>query len=264
MENNNKSVFERLDGQDTKLDIIIEQIASIKQDKKSSTDISQSTKPQINNVQTIDQFLSSSTKQHFWLGSNKDFAKARYLLIIGCSCLILFGIISTITTSLSLGMYSTYSLFENLWTIAACFILYYATKTEKKISDYSLSKHSNYIFFQDKYGVWVSKNKEKKRFKWTRRLSYLALVLNLISIWWIFPSNLAIIATLFELVFLGLTIGTFFLIIYLYAMYGNVVYFTGRNTVTNQYVTIVYDVLTKKLMTVQEYESQYKDIFFDV
>lgn len=135
----------------------------------------------------------------------------------------------------------------------------YSLNAKKRILDTDLKDHSNTVFVQDNNGTWRDTNKEKKRFRWFRRISYIAVVCNIIVLWVQSKGATAITATLFELAFAGITIGIFFAYINLFCMYGNLILFTGRNASNTETVTLIFDVIGKKLAPYEEYKEKMKD-----
>ena len=245
-----RSVFDRLDSIENLLEDFVKQ-----QPVPQSSD----TKPQISDQQILNNFIKSSKKEHLWFGSLNDFNKSKKLVYILSALLIITGVISTILTSIAFKLYSTFSLFENIWLVFACIMLSYSIYAKKRMADTDLRDHSCNIFMQDADGTWRNTNKEKKRFRWLRRISYVAVIANIIVILTQSKGVIAISATIFELVFAGLTIGLYFAYINLFCMYGTFILFTGRNSNNTQNVTLVFDVIGKKLLSYEEFKKTMKD-----
>ena len=156
-------------------------------------------------------------------------------------------------------MYSPFTLFENIWLIFACIMFSHSVNARKKMLDSDLREHSNTVFVQDADGTWRDTNKEKKRFRWFRRISYVAVICNIIVIWFQSKGSIAITATIFELAFAGITVGLFFAYINLFCMYGNFILFTGKNASNAQTITLIFDVIGKKLAPYEEYKEKMKE-----
>lgn len=262
----NKSVFERLDSLEQQSSAAIaqnEEIINLLNDLKQQPIKQQSinVKPQVSDQEILRKFVKESKKEHFWFGPSTEFNKAKTILNIVCIALIVVAIISTILTSVAFGMYSTFTLFENIWTVFVCIILSYGCNARKRMRDTDLKDHSCDVFQQDADGTWRDTNKEKKRFRWFRRISYIAVIANIVVIWSSSSGGTAIAATLFELAFLGLTIAVFFTYVNLFCMYGSIILFTGKNMTNNATVTIVFDVMGKKLVPLDEYQAKFKFLF---
>lgn len=273
MDNDDRSVFERLDTieddqaaiqeQNAATQAKIEEILSILTSSDNNQPVNQNVtskpQPQPTKQQLLQKFIRSSKKEHIWLGTKFDFNQSQTAVIILSICLMIVGVISTVLTSIAFKMYSTFTLFENIWLVFACILFSYAMNAKKRMLDTDLKDHSNTIFVQDVDGTWRDTNKEKKRFKWFRTLSYIAVACNIIVIWIQSKGAIALFATLFELAFVGLTIGLYFAYINLFCMYGIFILFTGVNPENHKTITIIFDVEGKKLAPYEEYKEKFKD-----
>ena len=247
---NERSVFDRLDSIENLLEDFVKQ-----QPVPQSSD----TKPQLSDQQILKNFIRSSKKEYLWFGSPNDFNKSKILVYILSALLILTGVVSTILTSIAFKIYSTFSLFENIWLVFACIMLSYSIYAKKRMADTDLRDHSCNVFMQDADGMWRDTNQEKKRFRWFRRISYVAAIANIIVIWTQSNGAIAIGATICELAFAGLSVGLYFAYINLFCMYGTFILFTGRNVTNTQNVTLVFDVIGKKLLPYEEFKNTMKD-----
>ena len=114
MESDNRSVYERLDSQDQKLDSILEMLSEQQSPiNKQNIDVKQ----QESGKQALATFIKKSKKEYLWVGSTKEFNKSKNLIIILSVIFLVISLISTILTSIAFKMYSTFSLFENIWSI---------------------------------------------------------------------------------------------------------------------------------------------------
>ena len=265
MESKPKNVFDKLDSIEETQSVTkaqSEEILKILKDIRNQQVVNQNYKinyqPQ-ETGQNLKNFLKSSRKEHLWFGTINDFNKYKKIIYILCIALIAVGIISTILTSIALNMYSTFTLFENIWLIFVCIMFSYAVKAKKRMTDTDLMEHSNSVFIQDTDGTWRDTNKEKKKYRWFRRISYIAIVGNIICLWSESETAIAISATMFELAFAGLSIGLVFAYLNLYCMYGSFILFTGGNTSNTENVTLIFDVFGKKLAPYKEYKEKLKE-----
>ena len=161
MESDNRSLFERLDSQDQKLDSILNLLLRQQSPiNKQNIDVKQ----QESGKQALASFIKKSKKEYLWVGTTTDFNKSKNLIIILSVIFLVVSLISTILTSIAFKMYSTFSLFENIWSIMSCFILGYSIHSKKRMTDIDMMKHSIYKYIQDANGTWKSTNKEKNCF----------------------------------------------------------------------------------------------------
>ena len=204
----------------------------------------------------LKNFISRAEKRYNWFGTNSDFLKSKKVLLLVQSALILVGIISTAVSSVSFNIYSTFSLFENIVLIQTIILLTYTLRTKKQYNHKDLAKYNSYKFVLDADGIWRASNKEKKRYRWMRRISYICVICNVICIWSMGSGAIRIFATIFELMFLALSAATVFLSINLYCMYSTIC-ITGLNSSGTEKVTLVYDLTSKKLYDIEDYKKMF-------
>lgn len=256
METDSRSVFEILYSQEQKLDQIMEILS---QRQLQINDQNTINCEPTNVKQKLAEFIKKSKKEYLWFGPTSEFNKSKNLVSKLFSIFLVVSLISSILTSVAFKTYSTFTLFENIWTIMCCFIFSYCNYSKKRMTDVEMMEHSMYKYVKDSDGVWRCTNKPKLKYKIFRIISYICVFANIIVIWKSSSGALAIFATLFELLFAGLTIGLFFAEINFSCMYGNIILFTGKGS-DNKPLTIVFDVITKKLVTYEEFEEKFKHI----
>ena len=265
MENKPQSVFDKLDSIEASQSATQAQNEQILDllNKLSSQSVKQNvevrTQPQVSNQELLREFVKKSQKENVWFGTINDFNKSKAIVYVLCVALIIVGVLSTIFTSIAFNLYSTFTLFENIWLIFACIMFSHSINAKKRMLNFDLRDHTNTVFVQDADGVWRDTNKEKKRFRWFRRLSYVAVICNIIAVWAEPRGAIAITATIFELAFAGITVGLFFAYINLFCMYGNFILFTGRNASNTETITLIFDVIGNKLAPYEEYKEKMKD-----
>ena len=263
---NKRSVFDRLDSLEQQSTVVASQNQEIINllnniQSKQQTTQQQMQPKKLSDREAISKFVRGAKKEYLWSGPAFEFNKSKRLLNVVCLALIIVAVISTILTSVAFKMYSTFTLFENIWSIFVCIILSYSYKSRQRMTDTTLMAHSCFLFEQDADGTWRDTCKEKKRFKWFRRISYIAVVANIIVIWTTAKGGIAVAATIFEVVFLGLSIAVYFARENFTCMYGDIILFTGKNLSNNSEVTIVFDVFGRKLYPFDEYKSKFKFLF---
>lgn len=252
------NVFDKLDEQSLKIDKLTEQVANItdtlqktsNQERQTNNIASES----VNKQKVIKDFLQKAAKNYRWFGDEKDFYKDKTKSVSFLVCVIAIGLISTILTSASLGIYSTFTLFENIMVFATCWQLGYVCKLQLIISDTKLALHSTEVFTLNNDNLMVSTNKEKKRYKISRILCYIAIVCNIIAIWTFQNSSKSVVATIFEVIFFGFVIAARWFYHNLTCMY-SFVYFSGK-TYDGQLITLVWNG-QKELITKEEFDKKY-------
>lgn len=266
MENKPNNVFDKLDTLIAQNEEILDLLKNQKsnQNARVQSNVSANVLPKdsVKNTpddkQIIGTFIKNSRKEHVWFGPIGDFNKSKLIVYVLAAALIIVGVISTILTSIAFKIYSTFSLFENIWLVFAILMFSHSIMAKKRMLDTDLMAHSTNIFNKNADGTWYDTNEEKKRYKWFRRISYIAVVANIIVIWTQSQGGIAVAATLFEVLFLGLTIGLYFAYNNLFCMYGNFIFFTGRNLSNTETVTLVFDSMQRKLTIYDELDNNMK------
>ena len=89
-----------------------------------------------------------------WLGTKEDFDKDKKLALILILSSIVSMIICTIVASISFGIYSTFTLFENIWLVLMLCVLKYTYKTKKNFRSHHATKGAyGKILFPSKRGI---------------------------------------------------------------------------------------------------------------
>ncbi len=211
-----------------------------------------------NEQELLQRFLKTSCKEYHWIGSEKEWTTIKKVLWIAHLVLLGCGILSTIVVSAAVKIYSTFTFLENLWLIASLVLLYNVLTSKGIMPDYVLAKKSPTVYFPNSIGLFSDTYKKKKPYVVFRVLAYIGVICNLIYIWTSCKNSaLATISTIFEVLFLGLTLFIRFFSCKLYDGY-IFIYFKGFNEFTHQRVILVYDPLHKKYYDVEEFESRTK------
>lgn len=261
MDNDNRSLVDRLDATENKIDSVNEKVDELlkainefnKQNQCSSQNIK--SQKQIEKKTVLNDFIRKSKKEYIWFGPNNEFSKAKTLLCMNMLALIVVGVLSTIFSSIAIGFYSPFTLVENIWLIFTIVMATYSFNFKKKMSDVDLKNHSCENFSQDRDGTWrISSN--KKSFIWFRRLSDISCIANIIMMCCLNQGGMSIVGTIFEVLMFGLTICTILSYSNLTCMYGNFIFYTYKNN-SNQTITLVFDIMGRKLITYEEFDKKY-------
>ena len=255
----NKTVFDRVDDVESKVDDVsakmdnlsakIDDLLSVKQ---TATTSRQTENPQV----VLKRFISKAKKEYCWLGSESDFQKEKRLALIFLAILMGTIILSTIFTSIAFGMYSTFTLFENIWLIMMCFIASYLVKAKRFYDCYEFSLASCFRFEPDADGV-LRMGAPNKKYKLFLVLTCICAVLNIIVAWTENNGGMAFLATVFELAVIGLSIFVFnFKALDFFYGYSNL-RFTGTNETSGAKVVLIFEPIMNKLYTEEDYLKKF-------
>lgn len=268
MMDDNRSVYERLNSIESNQSTaqvqneeILKLLKSLSKDSEVNSNIVNQSYRQISKQQLLKNFIKSSKNEYLWHGKREEFSKYKTIVSLLYFDLIIIGIISTIITSVTFKLYSTFSLLENIWLIFAFIMFLYAVKTKRVISDFSLKKYSDIIFIRDAYGIFEKTNKKKKKIRFFEIITCIAVIGNIISIWIQGDGEIAISAIIFELIFLCLIIVSFYSYKKLFSMYDCFILITGKNTLNTKTVKFIFDIKENKFAPYEEYKEKLKDYF---
>ena len=258
-----KTVFGMLDDISASQSTILNEISGVKnkvveleeqlKSKANQVQQNQTPKPQLNNKEILQIFLKKAKKSWRWFGTRSEFSKAKTLSILSLVLLLVIGLIATIITSISCDIYTTFTFFENVWMIFAIVCLTYASKTRLTYEVNELASHSFEKYRTDHLGMKFVE-KEKTAFKVFRWLAVISSIANVIYIW-IHKGNLCGLATVFEVLFLGVLIFAFFMNLNLFAQY-SIIWVEGNNLTTNERVVLVLPPGAKQLMPEEEFKKK--------
>ena len=242
----NKTVFERLDEIDAKLD------KAISAKPQSETIQLPRENPQV----TLKRFITRAKKEYMWLGSRADFETEKQTALKVVWILIGVGLLATIFTSIAFKLYSTFTLFENIWLIMMLCTVKYIHKSQYYHKCFEFSENSFFRFELDGDGVWRC-GQLKKKYKWFSVITCICALCNIIVVWMEANIILALLATIFELALGVLSIYVFYFKALDYFCGYCHLRFTGRNDSNTQTISIIYDPTFNKLYTEEEYKKQF-------
>jgi len=242
---------------------IIKLLKEIKEQGVRDEEYEEDDKPQtdLSDKELLNAMIRDSKKQYMFFGRKKDLESRKQLSITLCIILVVIGVLSTIFTSIAFKMYSTFSLFENLWMIFAIVMTVNLTKLKPVLSDMEMKDISYFAYIMDRDRTWINSYEELKRYKVLRIISYIAVVGNLVVVWINGASGFAAAATLFELAFVGATALVLVGRSRLQHKYGNIVVFNCSNPYTKENFKLVGDYINRKLYTYDDYMSKFGRIF---
>ena len=206
---------------------------------------------QRNQSWSLKNFINRSVHEYMWLGTKEDFDKDKKLALILILSSIVSMIICTIVASISFGIYSTFTLFENIWLVLMLCVLKYTYKTKKNYSTLDYSFNSFERFEADADGV-LRCTVYKKKYRLFLVLACIAFALNVLSAWIVDESMIPLLVTVLELGTLALNIFTVYKVIDFFAGYGPL-RFTGMNEAGTAKVVLIFDTMMNKLYTEEEY-----------
>ena len=102
---------------------------------------------------TAEQILTFSKKEYIFLGTEKEFTIWKKALCISFLVLFTIGILSSYYATKFFNLYSTFTLFENIWLLLTIYITVYIIKSKRFYDIEAYKKSTMERIYCDKYGV---------------------------------------------------------------------------------------------------------------
>ena len=117
----NKTIFEQLDEISEKQDEILDSLNRGGGPKRPSprpqADPVRESIDKRNQIWSLKNFIARSVHEYMWVGTKEDFYQEKKVALILIIASVLSMIVCTIVATVSFGLYSTYTLFENIWLL---------------------------------------------------------------------------------------------------------------------------------------------------
>ena len=211
----------------------------------------QQTVNQRNQSWSLKNFINRSVHEYMWFGTKEEFDQDKKFALILILSSIVSMIICTIVATVLFGIYSTFTLFENIWLVLMLCVLKYTYKTKKNYSTLDYSFNSFERFELDGDGV-LRRMVYKKKYRWFWVLACIAFALNALSAWIVDETSIPLLVTVLELGTLAINIFTVYKVTDFFAAYGPI-RFSGMNEAQTAKVVLVFDTMMNKLYTEEDY-----------
>lgn len=260
---NEKNVFDRLDNLELTTEANNKMLSEIYGALKSQNQLvglnpNQITAQKSNPNAVFMAFAKSAIKYWRWFGNKREFARSKLVAIISLILLLVVTVAESIVTTMSSGLYSVLSFFVGLWFVIGIIQLVFAGSAEIKEEVNFLSSHSTLRFEKDKYGMFFPRG-EKKVFIIFRWISIISAIFNIIFIW-VNKSDLSVLATILEIIFIGVMIFVWLSNIFFYSQY-SIAYLEGKSLNNKERVVLVKHSPNSKFVTEEEFEKEMAPLF---
>lgn len=260
------NLFDKLDAISSKEDEISKAIGVVQQDvliskerigqlEKTVQSLQSKpvSKPTSQNQNSLKIFARRARKSWRWFGNIQEFKKSKLLALLFVCLNIVFGIVAVIVTTISCNLFTTFTAFEIVNWVVAIYASIMLLKSPIKYEVRSFASGSPFSCKFDDTGM-AFPGKEKVYIKVVRWIGVIAAIANIAYIW-ISKSNLSVLATIIEALFIVSIILNWFFSISFYAQY-TICWLEGRNLNTNEPVTIVRDNISGFML-----EKEFRDRF---
>ena len=211
------------------------------------------------NEPPLKTFARQARKSWRWLGDKKEFAKAKNVAILLSVIALVFGLISSIVTTISCGMYSPFTGLENVWIVFLIIYIVFASKSRLKYDANLFGSATTFRCQRDEVGLVVPIGGEKVVFRVFRWITLISIVFNIVWIW-MHQSDYSIAATIVEILFAVFIVISFFANVNLYAQYC-IIWLDGRNLTTGEPVSLIRMPHAKNFITEKDAREKIPFLF---
>ena len=251
-----RSVFERLDDIEVTTEannkILAEILDILKKDNKPTYTF------ELNRKEIMTQFFKESKKSWRWLGNKEEFFKSKVRAVLSMITVLILGTASTIVTTIAGGLYSTFTLFENIWLAFTIAFMIFDIRAPILYDIEELIHKSPSRYYRDSVGMCFP-NKEKVVYIIFRVLTIIAICCNCI----VLANQMSLIgvfAIIIELLFGGSLVFSFLMDLFFFSGYG-IMWFEGRNKITKEKVVLVSILGSNKFMSEEEFRKFAPQVF---
>ena len=201
---------------------------------------------------TIAQYAACAKQSYLWFGTPDMFQRAKRICLILIACLVGVMLLATVVTTSGFGIYSTYTLFENIYLIFVLCMLGHVLRANRIHDVGTYATKSMYRFSKNREGVWIV-GKKKKKYVVFLVLSCVCAFLNIICLWTdIYTADAGRFwIVLFELAVFGLSIATMVVVDNFFLNY-TMIRLDVRTTMEGIPRSLFYDPLSGSIRTAEE------------
>lgn len=210
---------------------------------------------QVNAKLALQNFFKNSDKEYHFFGNEEDFSKSKRNTLLSLFACLTIGVFMNVLTSLGCGLFSTFTLIEDLWLFLVFKMICHTFYSKRYYDHVDYSCHSFEKFVVNADYLYVPQ-KVKISYKIIRVLAVISVVCNIIYLCMNAKGAITVWAIIFELLFLGSIALSMYMMVNHFCMY-TLVYYTGKNASGNQSITIIHDTTANQLYAKEDYESKF-------
>ena len=204
---------------------------------------------------TLQRFIRGATKTYHYFGDASEYQKEKCKALVLLVLTITVGIIANILTGVSAGLFSTFSLIEDLWFFLVFRIICHIAHSKRFYDHIDYSAHSFETFAMNADGLYCPQ-KTKLSYRIIKILALISAPCNIIFLCTHFHGTLTVFAIIFEVVVFAAIFFSLFVTTNFFCQY-SLIYYTGKTLNGNGTITLVFDQTFRKLCTKEEYEKQF-------
>ena len=204
---------------------------------------------------TLQRFIRASTKTYHFFGGKEDYQSDKTKTLALLVLTMAVAIIANILTGVSVGLFSTFSLVEDLWFFLVFRMICHVLHSKRFYDHVDYSLHSFETFAMDPDGLCCPQ-KIKLSYKIIKILALISAPCNIIGLCIEYRGAITVFAIIFEVLVFAAVFFSLYVAEGFFCMY-SIVYYSGKNQSGTAIVTLVFDQIGKRLYTQQDYESKF-------
>lgn len=204
---------------------------------------------------TLQRFIRAATKTYHYLGDVGEYQKEKSKALVLLVLTITVGIIANILTGVSAGLFSTFSLIEDLWFFLVFRMICYVVHSKRFYDHIDYSAHSFETFAMNADGLYCPQ-KTKLSYRIIKILALISTPCNIIFLCTHYQGAITIFAIIFEVLAFAAVFFSLYVAEGFFCQY-SLVFFTGKKENGNETVTLVFDKTFRQLYLKEEYEKKF-------
>lgn len=258
----NNNVFEKIDKQSEQIAGLAEGQAQIlellkEQNAAGARSTSAELGAQVqkaNDNLLVHKFFCSAEKTYHFFGDEANFntekIKAFALLLLT----VVIAVVANIVTSISIGIFSTFSFVEDLWFFLVFRLICHVFHSKRFYDHTDYSFHSYQVFAISRERLFYPTG-TKRSYRIIKILALISAPCNVIFLGTHYQSVITVIAIIFEVLVFASVFFSFYVAEGYFCQY-SVVYYSGEMQKDGT-ITFVFDQMGQKWYTKEEYEKKF-------
>ncbi len=203
------------------------------------------------------KFLKSAKKSLRWFGSESSFNRTKFAAVILSLFTMIAIVVATVISTTCFQMYSTFTLFEDIWFIFVVINIVRVVKAQQVYDIYSLERNSPFNYNTDPVGM-IFLDKEKTSNKVMRILAIISAICNIICIWTPLGKGMQVPELIIELLVAALIIASSMVTRFVFVQY-DIICVKGKSEETCESVSLVFMPGAKEFITEEDFKKKFKD-----
>ncbi len=209
----------------------------------------------VNEKMILQRFVRRSNKEYHFFGDAENYRNEKRKTLALLSLTIAVALIANILTTISAGIFSTFSMIEDLWFFLVFRMICHVVNSRRFYDHIDYSTHSFAKFEMNADGLYCP-GKLKISYRIIKILALVSALCNIIFLCTNYHNAITIFAIIFEALVFAAVFFSLYIVEGFFCQY-SLVYFTGKAENGNMIVSLVFDRTFRQLYLKEEYEKKF-------